>query len=97
MTRQRIEFRLSMPSRGSWNGEWSGAGRDYVLYRYLPTTQADAVLNGGTRRSWFYRWDDGWSARIDARIMERGERKRKSDGFSGYDWMVENILRRGNP
>ena len=90
---KRVEFRLSMPSVGSWNGRWSGEGRNYVIVRTLPDEQA-RVLDKG---SWFYRWDDGWGASVRARVMERGERVRKSDGFSGYDWMVRNILDHGDP
>lgn len=93
----RVEFRLSMPSRGSWNGGWSGADRNYAIVRSLTTAQLDALMEGEPKRSWFHRWDDGWCAQITARVMSPGERVKKSDGFSGYDWMVANILAYGSP
>lgn len=91
---KRIEFRLSMPSRASWNGGWSGAGRNYVIVRTLTDQLADDLLAVG---SWYHRWDDGWGAQITARVMEPGQRKAKSDGFAGYDWMVANIIAYGSP
>jgi len=94
---KRIEFRLSMPSTGSWNGRWSGEARNYVIYRQLTDAQAAELLDGKATGSWFHGWDDGWGAGIAARVMERGERRAKSDGFCGYDWMVTNILRLGAP
>jgi hypothetical protein len=93
----RVEFRLSMPSRGSWNGEWSGAARNYVIVRSLPDIRVSELIGTELSRSWLHRWDDGWCAQITARVMARGERTPKSDGFSGYDWMVANILAHGSP
>jgi hypothetical protein len=29
---------------------------------------------------------------VSCRILLKGERLGKSDGFSGYDWMVDSIL-----
>jgi len=92
---KRVEFRLSMPSRGSWNGRWSGEDRNYVIVRTLKDATAAALLPGG-KGSWFHRWDDGWAARITGRVMAAGERAPKSDGFCGYDWMVNNILAYGS-
>jgi hypothetical protein len=50
------------------------------------------TLDGG---SWAYHWDDGWCARISARIVDAEEARklRKANaGFCGYDWMVKDIL-----
>lgn len=92
----RVEFRLSMPSTGSWNGRWSGEGRNYIRVRTMTDKAAAELLEGTPKRSWFHRWNDGWGARVEAREMTRGERAKKSDGFSGYDWMITNILRYGD-
>jgi hypothetical protein len=92
---KRIEFRLSMPNRGSWNGEWSGAGRNYSIVRNLTDAKAEALLGPAGAASWCHCWTDGWTASVSARVVPKGERLRKSDGFSGYDWMVRNILDHG--
>jgi hypothetical protein len=81
-----------MPSTGSWNGQWSGAGRNYVRVRRVDAKRADELAAG----RWYHNWTDGWSALVTARIMERGERATKSDGFAGYDWMIDNIIRHGS-
>lgn len=90
---KRIEFRLSMPGRGSWNGGWWGEEKNYTITKKLPDDVAEKLLAVG---SWFHRWDDGWCAGISAREMITGERRKKSDGFSGYEWMVDNILDHGD-
>lgn len=93
----RIEFKLTMPSRGSWNGGWSGAERHYLLVRTVPDDKAFVLMDEqGDSGRWYHRWDDGWAALVTARVMGRGERVRKSDGFAGYDWMVRNILDHGD-
>jgi hypothetical protein len=89
---KRIEFRLSMPSCGSWNGKWSGADFNYTIVRKFTDAIADKLMQTA---SWSHRWNDGWCANISARIVPPGERLKKSDGFSGYDWMVANIIDHG--
>lgn len=86
----RIEFRLTMPGRSSWNGRWSGEARNYTLVREIE----DDVMNKYDGRSWSYAWSDGWVANITARVVGPGVLA-KSDGFCGYDWMVVSILRYG--
>ena len=92
MKKSRIEFRLGMPGVASWNGKWSGEGRNYVIFRTLPV---DRVGELEIPNSWFHRWEDGWCASVAARVMNPGERRSKSHGFCGYDWMVESIIRYG--
>lgn len=48
--------------------------------------------------SFTYRWEDGWCAHIEAKLVETKEKTailRKSRGFAGYDWMVDSILSKG--
>jgi len=105
MTHHRVEFKLSMPGRSSWNGGWSGEGRNYVLVRELSDGDlarllglAPEAINIATcRRSWSHRWSDGWVAEVSARVVPADEELPKSDGFCGYDWMVDNILATGSP
>ena len=87
----RVKFLLTMPSRGSWNGEWSGDGHNYTLVRDLEDDAAEKI-NG---HSWSYIWSDGWIARVRASIVSAGKARATSDGFCGYDWMVDSILRYG--
>lgn len=91
----RVEFKLSMPSNGSWDGKWSGASRNYSVVRSVSDEQIERL---GLDDGYFsYSWDDGWTAGIITRIMEKGKRRKKSDGFLGYEWMISNILAWGKP
>jgi len=85
----RIEFKLAMPHKGSWDNRWSGENRNHILTREIDDEQA-IKLSG---RSWSYNWPDGWSARISARVVIDDEDQSPSHGFHGYNWMVESILR----
>lgn len=78
-----------MPGVASWNGRWSGEGRNYSIVRSLSAAEA-AKLDG---KHWSYRWSDGWCALVSAKIVVG--KVKKSDGFYGYDWMVDSILRDG--
>ena len=102
----RVEFRLSMPSRASWNGGWSGEDRNHAVVRELSDEQlaklfAPAAPEGfdlsKCRNIWTHRWSDGWVAQVSARVVPAGEELAKSDGFHGYDWMIDNILTTGTP
>ena len=86
-----VEFSLSMPRAGSWDGKWSGDGQRYTRIHPLPHASATS-LDG---RTWTHSFGDGWIAAVSARIIPKGERPGKSAGFQGYDWMVESIIRDG--
>ena len=87
----RVEFKLTMPNRASWNGKWSGESRNYTLVQDLDDDRA-SQLDG---RSWSYGWPDGWRAEVSVRVVHDGETRKPSHGFHGYDWMVASILRYG--
>lgn len=87
----RIEFRLTMPGRGSWDNKWSGEGRNYLLVRDVGADLA-GQLDGQT---WSYAWEGGWRAEVSARILPEDETLRYSHGFHGYEWMVASILQYG--
>ena len=87
----RVEFKLTMPGAGSWDGKWSGEGRNHTLLRDVDDAEVDQ-LDG---RSWSYSWPDGWRAEVTARVVKDGDRLLVSHGFNGYDWMVASILRYG--
>jgi hypothetical protein len=88
----RVEFRLLMPGRNSWDGKWSGDAHNYTILRDFDDDEKALRLVG---RSWSYGWPDGWRAEVTARVVHDGEKLKPSDGFHGYDWMVDSILRYG--
>ena len=95
-----LAFTLNMPSRNSWNGKWSGDERCYVILKTFKSQKACAhaaemVAHG----SYHYNWSDGWGARIDVSTVgtsvEAARLRKKSNGFCGYDWMVDSIINYG--
>ena len=88
-----IVFELSMPGKGSWNGKWSQEGQCFArIYdqRKVPKEYWN--------KSFFYRWDDGWEACVTVTQMPASEARkieRRSEGFCGYDWMIESIIQCG--
>jgi len=47
------------------------------------------------RKSYYYNFRDGWGASITVEHInskEASKRRKISNGFCGYDWMVESIL-----
>ena len=93
-TKGSLVFELSMPSRSSWNGKWSGDEKKFLLVRPI-RNEKDAELSG---KYFGHAFGDGWVAGVDITTVDaagaRAARK-KSAGFCGYDWMVDSILRCG--
>ena len=101
-TRQaRVLFTLSMPGNNAWDGKWSGEGRNYTITSTLSAKELETIQLGGpplsekTTLSFGYNFGDGWYANVNVRLLKKGERPAKSDGFCGYDWMVDSIRRYG--
>lgn len=94
-----IAFQLSMPGRSSWNGKWSGEERLYVIvrsFRNQSREQASAIVDP---QNYGYPFGDGWFANVSVSEVNEKEAKRlkkQSDGFCGYDWMVDSIISNGN-
>lgn len=92
-----VVFELSMPRRGSWNGQWSG--QDQIFARVKSTRSkelSDKLKKIAEKGSYTYAWDDGWCARVDVRQVDAKEAakiRRQSKGFCGYDWMIESIMK----
>ena len=86
-----VAFTLTMPGVGSWNGKWSGEGNLYSKIVKIGDNRAKE-LDG---RSFHYHWQDGWSACVDCKIVDGSESRKirkHSQGFYGYDWMIDSIL-----
>lgn len=92
---RRVIFKLAMPNIGSWNGKWTGADRKYFRVYKMGKKGINNLLGGKESMSWFYNFGDGWSASVEASIVPDGERLPKSDGFCGYDWMIDSIRLHG--
>lgn len=94
-----IQFTLSMPNVGSWNGRWSGRENLYaVVHSFtgkLGTAIAKAML---AKRSFYYNFGDGWGASVSVSEITGAEVRRvrkASKGFCGYEWMIESIRSHG--
>jgi len=96
VSRRNIVFQLSMPSNNAWDGRWSGAERFYVIVRPVPASRIESL---SPPRSFGYDFGDGWRASVAVR--EAGSRnetrklRKASDGFCGYDWMIDQIIEHG--
>lgn len=91
-------FELTMPNRGSWNGRWSGESKRHLLVRRLSDTKANVEKATKLQGSHYYRWDDGWGANVSVSVIEGRTAaywRKQSDGFYGYDWMVDSLLTHG--
>lgn len=94
-----ILFTLSMPNVGSWNGQWSGAGGRYAKTRKTPSKERlDLIFKGKDSASFYYNFGDGWGASVHAKIVTAAEANKamhQSQGFCGYDWMIDEIMDHG--
>lgn len=94
-----LAFTLSMPNNNAWNGKWSGEDRCYAIVKSVGTSKKArekyAPLIG---KSFYYDFGDGWGASISVREIVGREvtaLRKKSAGFCGYNWMVDEILCHG--
>ena len=88
-----IAFELSMPNKGSWNGKWSQEGQLFIRCYDQRKVPKEYWNN-----SFYYRWDDGWTACVDTYKVTASEARkleRNSKGFCGYDWMIRSIINHG--
>lgn len=91
-----LVFELSMPNVNTWNGSWSGAGKIFARTRTLPNNKkqgriAQQILDNQPYR---YNFGDGWTAMVKVYSTDSKEAakiRRNSEGFLGYDWMIESI------
>ena len=96
MARKRqvhVAFILTMPGVGSWNGKWSGEGDLYAIVRSFREDYAEKLVG-----SYSYRWNDGWAAMVEAKLVAGKECRairKQSRGFCGYGWMIESIISHG--
>lgn len=85
-----IIFELSMPNIGSWDRKWSGESRVYIIAKPNRVVPEEIIGN-----SFYYDFGDGWGASISVSKMSNLDAKKimnRSEGFEGYDWMVDSII-----
>ena len=72
-----------------------GEGENYVVYRNLSKSKCVSLGLKTTldKKSWRYDFGDGWTAEVTAVLWPSTLKKEKSDGFCGYEWMVDNIIK----
>ncbi len=95
-----IAFVLTMPNNNSWNGKWSGAGRCYAVVKSVSDAKKNAAKYRAIldKRHFSYNFGDGWRASVEVfqSMPSEARRLRKhSEGFCGYDWMIDTILEHG--
>jgi hypothetical protein len=89
-----VAFILTMPGAASWNGQWSGRGRLYARVLRISQRRADEIVGAHG-----YGWNDGWRANVEVRIVDAAESRRlnkNTQGFCGYDWMINSIIEIGH-
>jgi hypothetical protein len=89
-----IVFELLMPNVGSWNNRWTQSDKLFIRTRPERTVPKEYW-----EKSFFYHWDDGWTACVTTfRLSATEARKleKRSDGFCGYDWMINSIIKNGD-
>ena len=91
-----VLFVLTMPTVGSWNGQWSGKDKKYLIIKNFKGKKREIRANEIVGKEFYwYNFGDGWSAGIHAVKIEGKQApalRKKSSGFCGYDWMVDSII-----
>jgi hypothetical protein len=93
-----IAFILTMPNKGSWDGKWSGEENLYARTKRYTSKKAIAKIQPLIGRHFHYSWGDGWGANIECREVSGSESRsilKRSRGFLGYEWMIDEILEHG--
>lgn len=89
-------FTLTMPGNNAWNGRWSGQDNLYAVTRNVKGAKANELAG----KAFSHNFGDGWRACVSVRLpvdaADTRTTKKKSRGFCGYEWMIDNILRHGS-
>lgn len=83
-----LRFELTMPNNSAWNGIDTGNRGCHYVFRDVDKLLANKL--DGT--CYYYDFGDGWGANIEV----KKEKKCKSNGFRGYEWMVDEIIEYGH-
>ena len=91
-----LSFTLSMPNNNAWNGRWSGENNLYAkVINFGRSKKALEILE---KKYYHYNFGDGWAAGVSVEEVDSKQAnkiRKASQGFCGYDWMVESIKLNG--
>tara|TARA_R110000744_G_scaffold352095_1_gene458122 strand:+ start:6003 stop:6314 length:312 start_codon:yes stop_codon:yes gene_type:complete len=94
-----LAFTLSMPNRGSWNGDWSGKEKVFAITKVFRGLDAEAVARALVDKgNVYHNFGDGWGASISIKEVNAAQARKlraTSAGFCGYDWMVRSLAKKG--
>lgn len=95
-----LSFILRMPNNNSWNGKWTGDDRVYArIVNFGKTKKAEKKAKELIDNSSYYcNFGDGWGASVDVKQVDAKQARKlrsKTQGFCGYDWMIDSIRRHG--
>lgn len=82
-----LRFELTMPNVGSWNGVDTGNKSGHFIFMNIPKEKAEQIVG----KNFSYNFGDGWRANVEVTKNKRS----KSNGFRGYDWMIKEIIEHG--
>ena len=68
-----IEFKLSMPKVGSWNGRWTGEENYYAKIINIPKSKEENIKIILDKGYFHYDFGDGWSVGINVRQINSKE------------------------
>ena len=90
-------FILTMPNNNSWNNRWTGEGKLYCVVKKYKNNTA-SKNNVEKSDSHYYNFGDGWGALVKIKSISADEARlyrKRSCGFCGYDWMIDEIEKYG--
>lgn len=93
-----VAFTLSMPEVNTWNGKWTGEDKCYVVIKNIGASKKTREKYINLFGNYYYHWEDGWTACINVKEIDDKEARilrKKSNGFCGYEWMINSIIMHG--
>lgn len=93
-----ISFELTMPNVGSWNGIWTGKKTAHFIVKKCSKEQIEKINLKNNKNSFLYDFGDGWTACVKVERIDYTQaplRRKVSNGFMGYEWMVDEIIELG--
>lgn len=97
-------FEYGHTNIGSWDRKWPGEGRVYAKSKKIYKEQEEFLASKGIsmkigeQTTFIHNFEDGWTAKVTVtvgRASDFADILKRSEGFLGYDWMIDNILEHG--